>query len=159
MPLPTVLLCNHSLPLSFFVPALFGSFPFLFLFKIFWIVPTLWNALLFHIILVLLCPSKSILCLSMLCEADFCGSHITQASLPSGSYLVSANLEALANDQRKEKERGQDIYSIPCCLAVALASFLYLRSLAPVRHPHPMATGLAKFQKLLLLFVSSGPGW
>lgn len=66
--------------------------------------------------------------------------HNTQDPLLSGFYLVSANLEALANDHRKERERGQDIYftfpHIPSCLwLLAVASFLYVRPWIPSVNP------------------------
>lgn len=107
------------------------------------------------------CPSKvypAFPCCEMMISLD----HITQASLPSGFCLVSANFEALANDQRKERERGQDIYftfpHMPSCLSVAFgSSFIPLpKGMAQVRQSCPLAIGLGKFQKLLLPFVPSG---
>lgn len=89
--------------------------------------------------------------------------HNTQAPLPPGFCLISANLEALANDHRKERERGQDIYftfpHTPSCLSVAFgSSFIPLpKAMAPIGQPCLMVTGLAKFQKLLPL-VPSGQG-
>lgn len=89
--------------------------------------------------------------------------HNTQAPLPSGFCLVSANLEALANDHRKEREKGQDIYftfpHTPSCLFVAFGSSLIPlpKATALVIQPCLMAKGLGKFQKLLP-FVPSGIG-
>lgn len=62
--------------------------------------------------------------------------HNTQAPLPSGFCLVSANLEALANDHRKERERSGYLFPLPFpppplppafLWLLAVASFLYLR--------------------------------
>lgn len=61
--------------------------------------------------------------------------HTTQDPLPSGFCLVSTNLEALANDHRKEREREVRIFISPfpilpppaCLWLLAVTSFLYLR--------------------------------
>lgn len=98
----------------------------------------------------------------MFLEADFYGPQ-HPGSFASGFCLASANLEALANDHRKEIERGQDIYFTfphsPSCLFVAFgSSFIPLpRAMVLVIQPCLMVTGLGKFQKLLP-FVPSGLG-
>ena len=98
------------------------------------------------------------LCREKLVSVD----HIPQTPLPFGFCSVSASLEALADDQRKEGERGQDInltvpYT-PSCLSVAFGrNFIPLpKAMAWVRQSCPMATGLSKYQKRLLPFVPSG---
>lgn len=164
VPFSTVLCFNHPLPLCFSVPGqtdLFRLNPFLFLYKVLWIIPALWNTWLFHIMPVILSPSKSILCFPVLWKVVSV-DHITQAPLPFGFYLVSASLEALADHQRKERDRGQDINftfpHTPSCLSVAFGrSFIPLpKAMARVRQSCPTAAGLGKFPKLLLPFVPSG---
>lgn len=96
------------------------------------------------------------------CEKLVSMDHISQAPLPFGFCSVSASLEALADDQRKERERGQDINftfpHTPSCLSVAFGrNFIPLpKAMARIRQSCPMATGLGKYQKRLLPFVPSG---
>lgn len=90
-------------------------------------------------------PFFAFLCCERLISVD----HITQGFLPSGFYLVSANLEALAHDERKEKERGQVFISPlptppPACLwLLAVPSFLYLRPQLQSDNPVPWLRVLA----------------
>lgn len=90
--------------------------------------------------------------------------HTTQDPLPSGFCLVSTNLEALANDHRKEREREVRIFISPFPilppprLFVAFGSnFIPLpKAMVLVIQPYLMA-GLGRLQQLLP-FVPSDLG-
>jgi hypothetical protein len=81
-------------------------FPFSFRSRFFWSFQLCKVLCFFCIMLVTLWFAKSILCLSHALRGWFLG-HTTQAPLPPGFYLVSANLESIAKGWEKGTARGR----------------------------------------------------